>query len=93
MDIPNSLKLLFIMRANLKPLSLAHLVCMLAIACLQRCMTDIFADSAEEIMEVFMDNFSAYGTSFNYCLHNLGKVVQRCEDTSLVLNWRNATSW
>ena len=56
-------------------------------ATFQRCMTAIFADFVEEIMEVFMDDFSVYGTSFNTCLHNLDKVLQRCEDTNLVLNW------
>ena len=34
-----------------------------------------------------MDNFSVYGTSFDHCLHNLNKVLRRCEDTNLVLNW------
>jgi len=28
-----------------------------------------------------------YGTSFDKCLHNLNKVLQRCEDKHLVLNW------
>ena len=34
-----------------------------------------------------MDDFSVYGTSFDHCLHNLNKVLQRCEETNLVLNW------
>ena len=38
-------------------------------------------------MEVFMDDFSIYGTSFDHCLHNLSKVLQRCEDIDLVLSW------
>ena len=38
-------------------------------------------------MEVFMDDFSIYGTYFDNCLHNLDKVLQRCEETNLVLNW------
>jgi hypothetical protein len=38
-------------------------------------------------MEVLMDSFSVYGTSFNHCLHNFNKSLQRCEDTNLVLNW------
>ena len=50
-------------------------------------MTAIFADFVEEIMEVFMDDFSVYGTSFDNCLDNLNKVLQRCEDTNLVLSW------
>ncbi|KAK1561271.1 hypothetical protein QYE76_000107 [Lolium multiflorum] len=40
-----------------------------------------------EIVEVFMVDFSVYGTSFDNCLHNLDKVLQRCEETNLVLNW------
>src|SRR3954471_19366360 len=36
-----------------------------------------------------MDDFFIYGTSFDHCLHNLNKVLQRCEDTNLVLNWEN----
>ena len=49
-------------------------------ATFQRCMTSIFADFVEDIMEVFMDDFSLYGT-FDHFLNNLDKVLQRCEDT------------
>jgi hypothetical protein len=38
-------------------------------------------------VEVFMDDFSIYGTSFDNCLHNLDNVLQRCEETNIVLNW------
>ena len=55
-------------------------------ATFQRCMTAIFADFIELIMEVFMDDFSVYGTSFTSCLNNLKKVLQHCEETNLVLN-------
>ena len=34
-----------------------------------------------------MDDFLVYGTYFDNCLHNLNKVLQRCGDTNLVLNW------
>ena len=47
----------------------------------------IFSDLIEEIVEVFMDDFSVYGCSFASCLSNLCKVLQRCEETNLVLNW------
>ena len=50
-------------------------------------MNAIFADYIEKIMEVFMDDFSVYGTSFENCLFNLNKVLQHCEDQNLVLNW------
>jgi hypothetical protein len=56
-------------------------------ATFQRCMSAIFHGFCEEIVEVFMDNFSVYGTSFNNCLHNLDKVLQKYEETNLVLNW------
>jgi thiamine monophosphate synthase len=41
-----------------------------------------------DIMEVFMDDLYVYGTSFNHCINNHNKVLQRCEDIDLVLNWR-----
>ena len=50
-------------------------------------MSAIFHGSGEKIVEVFMDAFSVYGTSFDNFLHNLDKVLQRCEETNLVLNW------
>jgi hypothetical protein len=50
-------------------------------------MMSIFSDMIEEIMEVFMDNFSIYGKNFGDCLKNLDKVLQRCEEKHLVLNW------
>src|ERR1041385_7860473 len=46
----------------------------------QRCMSAIFHGFYEEIVAVFTDDFSVYGTSFDHCLHNLNKVLQRCED-------------
>ncbi|GKA74868.1 DNA-directed DNA polymerase [Tanacetum coccineum] len=56
-------------------------------ATFQRCMTTIFHDMVEDFMEVFMDNFSVFGNSFNCCLLNLDKVLARCEETNFVLNW------
>ncbi|KAG7559513.1 Reverse transcriptase domain [Arabidopsis thaliana x Arabidopsis arenosa] len=56
-------------------------------ATFQRCMTSIFSDLIEETVEVFMDDFSVYGSSFFSCLLNLCKVLKRCEETNLVLNW------
>jgi hypothetical protein len=56
-------------------------------ATFQRYMSAIFHGFCEEIVEVFMDDFSVYGTSFDNCLHNLDKVLQRCEETNLVLYW------
>ena len=53
----------------------------------QRCIMSIFSDFIEDIMEVFMDDFSIYGSSFDACLDNLTKVLQRCEEINLVINW------
>ena len=41
----------------------------------QRCMVSIFSDLEEEVMEIFMDDFTVYGSSFEQCLHNLGTVL------------------
>ena len=37
-------------------------------------------------MEVFMDYFLMYGTTFDHCLNNLYEVLKRCEDMNSVLN-------
>ncbi|GJR74156.1 hypothetical protein Tco_0086521 [Tanacetum coccineum] len=50
-------------------------------------MMAIFHDMIEKTMEVFMDDFSVFGDSFASCLSNLDKMLKRCEDTNLVLNW------
>nr|GEW65630.1 hypothetical protein [Tanacetum cinerariifolium] len=44
-------------------------------------------DKVEDSMEVFMDDFSIFGGSFNCCLQNLEKMLKRFEETNLVLNW------
>ncbi|CAN6566337.1 unnamed protein product [Malus baccata var. baccata] len=56
-------------------------------ATFQRCMMSIFSDYVEEIIEVFMDDFSVFGDSFDSCLHNLSVILKRCVETNLVLNW------
>ena len=56
-------------------------------ATFQRCMMSIFSDMNEDIMEIFMDDFSVFGSSFDICLKNLRRVLQRCEESNLVLNW------
>ncbi|GJT90809.1 reverse transcriptase domain-containing protein [Tanacetum coccineum] len=53
----------------------------------QRCMMAIFQDMIEETIEVFMDDFLVFGDSFSSCLSHLDKMLKRCEDTNLVLNW------
>lgn len=48
----------------------------------------IFYDMVEKFIEVFMDNFSVFESSFDECLENLGMVLQWCKKTKLVLNWK-----
>jgi hypothetical protein len=56
-------------------------------ASFQRCMMVIFSDLIEKVMEVFMDEFSVYGKTFEDFLANLNKVLKRCQMADLVLNW------
>ncbi|XP_022865871.1 uncharacterized protein LOC111385680 [Olea europaea var. sylvestris] len=56
-------------------------------ATFQRCMMAIFSDMIEKFIEVFMDDFSVFGSSFDECLEHLSLVLQRCTETNLVLNW------
>ena len=50
-------------------------------------MSAIFSDFMENVMEVFMDDFWVYGTTFDECLTNLSKVLYVCEEMNLILNW------
>ncbi|XP_074291802.1 putative mitochondrial protein AtMg00860 [Silene latifolia] len=48
----------------------------------------IFAYFLEKCIEVFMDDFSVHGDSFDRGLVNLSNVLRRCEEHNLVLNWK-----
>ena len=50
-------------------------------------MMFILSDMIKAIMGVFMDDFSVYGTTFDPCLENLDRVLQRCQEKDLILNW------
>jgi hypothetical protein len=56
-------------------------------ATFQRCMFSIFSDMIENSIEIFMDDFSVFGRTFDSCLAHLDVVLKRCVDTNLVLNW------
>ena len=53
----------------------------------QHCMMAIFSDMVERTIEVFMDDFSVLGKSFDNFLENLRQELVRCEEINLVLNW------
>ncbi|GKB43871.1 reverse transcriptase domain-containing protein [Tanacetum coccineum] len=42
------------------------------------------------MMEVFMDDFLVFGNSFENYLSRVDKMLQRCEDTNLCLNWEKS---
>ncbi|KAF5477819.1 hypothetical protein F2P56_004432, partial [Juglans regia] len=56
-------------------------------ATFQRCMLSIFNDMIENCLEIFMDDFSVFDSSFDTCLTNLQVVLARCEEKHLLLNW------
>lgn len=53
----------------------------------QRCMMFIFTDFLDKIMEVFMDDFSVCISNFKNCLDNLERILERCVQVNLILNW------
>ncbi|GJW58530.1 DNA-directed DNA polymerase [Tanacetum coccineum] len=56
-------------------------------ATFQHCMTAIFHELTKDSIEVFLNDFSIFGNSFDHCLKNLEKMLKRCKETNLVLNW------
>ncbi|CAA6674293.1 unnamed protein product [Spirodela intermedia] len=55
-------------------------------ATFQRCMLSIFSDMIGKCMEIFMDDFSVFGESFDECLNHLQHVLEKCIEKKLVLN-------
>nr|GFA86753.1 reverse transcriptase domain-containing protein [Tanacetum cinerariifolium] len=63
--------------------------CLLGYATLQAHFKGVdgnFHDMIKKTMEVFMDDFSVFGNSFQSCLSYLDQMFKRCEDTNLCLN-------
>ena len=56
-------------------------------ATFQRFMMSMFSDLGKGVMEIFMDDFTVYGSSFEHCLQNLRTVLHRYQDKNLALNW------
>nr|GEY03664.1 DNA-directed DNA polymerase [Tanacetum cinerariifolium] len=53
-------------------------------------MMAIFHDMMEKIMEVFMDDFLVFRNYFQIRLSHLERMLKRCEDTILCLNWEKS---
>jgi hypothetical protein len=56
-------------------------------ATFQWCMISIFSDMVKRFLEIFIDDFSVFGSTFEECLHHLTLVLERCKEKNLVLNW------
>ena len=69
-----------------------HFTCLFGLcnapATFQRCMNAILFDMVEKCIEVFMDDFFLFRNSFTPCLNNFKKVLERCIEKNLVLNWK-----
>jgi hypothetical protein len=50
----------------------------------------IFSNMVEKFLELFMDDFSVFGSSFDNCLHNLSLMLKRCKETKLMLSWEKS---
>ncbi|RDX79855.1 Retrovirus-related Pol polyprotein, partial [Mucuna pruriens] len=61
-----------------------------ALSTFQRCMMSIFSDMLHDCMEVFMDNFTVYADSFDAWMNNRSRVLKRCTNTNLVLNFEKS---
>ena len=53
-------------------------------------MMAIFSDMIGDFLKIFMDDFSVFGDSFDICLKNLERVLERCIETNLVLSWEKS---
>ncbi|KAL6340810.1 hypothetical protein AAG906_031920 [Vitis piasezkii] len=77
---PGIFKLKLMLKIRRRPLSHVHL------EHTPTCMLSIFSDMVERIMEVFMDDITIYGGTFEECLVNLEAILNGCIEKDLVLN-------
>ncbi|GJW83580.1 hypothetical protein Tco_0156725 [Tanacetum coccineum] len=84
--LPDNLEYVFLEEPSFLPVIISSQLSEQNKLTFQWCMLAIFHDMIEESVEVFMDDFSVFGNSFDNCLHNLDKMLQRCKDANLVLN-------
>ena len=53
-------------------------------------MNALFADLTEDGLEIFMDDFSVFGTTFESCLQKLIEIFKICIQNNLVLSWEKS---
>lgn len=54
----------------------------------QHCMMSIFFDIVENTVELFMDDFSVIGDSFDDFLDYSSNALGRCDEKNLVIYWK-----
>nr|GEW52225.1 RNA-directed DNA polymerase homolog [Tanacetum cinerariifolium] len=81
-ELPKHLEYAFFQENNQLPVVISSVI---SAAEKSRLLEELIEDS----MEVFLDDFSVFGSSFDHYLKNLEKMLKRCEETNLVLNWEN----
>ncbi|GJX25624.1 hypothetical protein Tco_0231920 [Tanacetum coccineum] len=94
-DLPSHLKRLTHLIKKKQPSTLPLRLCLSSHAYLgYQCTSNvlkvvfsIFHDILRKPWKVIKDDFSVFGDSFSSCLSHLDKMLQRCEDNNLVLNW------
>jgi hypothetical protein len=57
-----------------------------ALATFQRAVLGIFADLIHDCVEVYMDDFTVYGNTYQEALDNLEKVLIRCQEMNVSLS-------
>jgi len=57
-----------------------------ALATFQRAVLSIFAELVHDLVEIYMDDFTPYESSFQEALSNLGKVLSKCIEMNLPLS-------
>ena len=57
-----------------------------ASATFQRAVISIFANISHDCMEIYMDDFTTFGFTFEEAMVNLEKVLIRCQEQNLALN-------
>nr|XP_027188638.1 uncharacterized protein LOC113785794 [Cicer arietinum] len=62
-------------------------------ATFQRCMMSIFSDMIEKHIEVFMDDFSVFGSSFDNCLSSLSLVLESLKNKLITAPIIIAPDW
>lgn len=55
-----------------------------ALGTFQRYMNIFFVDFIKNLIEVIMNDFTMYGSSFDVCMNSLDKFLKRCIELTLV---------